>query len=267
MFENIQYKNIPMLSKQEYTYIGRDGITKVETEEVLLEHLIEVYINDILTMKLICLPEYLEELVLGRLLTEGMIHSVCDVDSIYICEYGSKAKVYLSREATLRHSLPCNGNYVETTPTCCTGNRILHQMFADSESISPVTPIDWKPEWIFHLADAFAKGTPLHEKTCATHSCFMAIHGEILFSCEDIGRHNALDKAIGHALKEKIPLEECILYSSGRIPTDMVMKAIRAGIPVLVSKASPTRQAIDLAKEYHLTLLCQARKDRMKRYA
>ena len=59
-----------------------------------------------------------------------------------------------------------------------------------------------------------------------------------LFSCEDIGRHNALDKVIGYALRHQIDLTECMVYSSGRIPTDMAMKAIYAGIPVLSSKAS-----------------------------
>ena len=87
------------------------------------------------------------------------------------------------------------------------------------------------------------------------------------FSCEDIGRHNALDKVIGYALRHNIDLHQCMIYSSGRIPTDMTMKAIQAGIPVLSSKASPTSEAIELAREYHLTLICAARRDRMKVFA
>ena len=79
-----------------------------------------------------------------------------------------------------------------------------------------------------------------------------------------IGRHNALDKVIGYALRHQIDLKECMVYSSGRIPTDMAMKAIYAGIPVLSSKASPTTEAIELAKTYRLTLICAARRDRMK---
>lgn len=260
MIENIQYNNLSVLSKESYTYIDRDGSELYEEEALLQEHLIDVYINDLLTMKLICLPEYLEELVLGRLLTEGIIDTIAEVESIYICNSGNKAKVYLSKNA-----MP-DANYVETTPTCCTSNHTFHRQFASNKTLNPVKPIPWKKEWIFKLADAFAKGTPLHEKTFATHSCFLACEDQILFSCEDIGRHNALDKVIGYGLKEHLDLTKCIVYSSGRIPTDMITKAIQAGIPVLASKASPTKQAIDLAKEYHLTLICQARKDRMKQY-
>ena len=114
------------------------------------------------------------------------------------------------------------------------------------------------------MSDTFADGMPLHSVTFATHSCLLARRDEILFSCEDIGRHNALDKVIGYALRHQIDLTECMVYSSGRIPTDMAMKAIYAGIPVLSSKASPTTEAIELAKAYHLTLICAARRDRMK---
>ena len=127
-----------------------------------------------------------------------------------------------------------------------------------------MTPISWKAEQVFDLADRFHAGMPLHGQTWATHSCFLAKDGQLLFQCEDIGRHNALDKAIGYALRHGIPLSRCMVYSSGRIPTDMAMKAIRAGIPILASKASPTAEAVNLAKEYGLTLVCAARRDRMK---
>ena len=155
-------------------------------------------------------------------------------------------------------------SYVEITPTCCTGNHILNDYFISAREPEILTPIHWEPEWIFHMADAFADGSPLHSITFATHSCLLAREDQILFSCEDIGRHNALDKVIGYALRHNIDLHQCMVYSSGRIPTDMAMKVIQAGIPILASKASPTFEAIELAKEYHLTLICAARRDRMK---
>lgn len=65
---------------------------------------------------------------------------------------------------------------------------------------------------------------------------------------EDIGRHNALDKVLGWALEQGIPLGECIVYTSGRIPVDMVLKVIRAGVPVFASKAMPTAESVALAK-------------------
>ena len=99
------------------------------------------------------------------------------------------------------------------------------------------------------MADAFADGSPLHGITFATHSCILAQKDHILFSCEDIGRHNALDKVIGYALRHNIDLHQCMVYSSGGIPTDMTLKVIHAGIPILSSKASPTSEAIESCKK------------------
>lgn len=282
MYINEQYHDLSLLSQEAYTYIGRDGLCREETEAVLEEHVMDVYINERLTMKLICIPQYLTELVLGRLLTEGIIASADEVEQIYICEHGLRARVMLRPSAdTAQRSCSydfcaekietnpdeLDPNYTETTPSCCTGNHILNDYFLNHREVRPVTPIPWRADQIFDLADRFHEGMPLHGQTWATHSCFLSRGGQLLFQCEDIGRHNALDKAIGYALRHEIPLSECIVYSSGRIPTDMAMKAIRAGIPILASKASPTAEAIALAKEYGLTLVCAARRDRMKLFA
>ena len=237
---NEQYHNLNLLENVTYEFLGRDGETHEETEPILVEHMMDVYVNERLTMKLVCIPQHLTELVLGRLFTEGIISSAEDVEQIYICEFGKRARVILSR------------------------NRVLNDYFITDQPMTPVTPVPWKKQWIFDLADCFANGTPLHSQTWATHSCFLACDGELLFQCEDIGRHNALDKAIGYALRHNIDLKKCVVYSSGRIPTDMAIKAIRAGIPVLASKASPSAEAVAMAKEYHLTLICAARRDRMK---
>ena len=132
-----------------------------------------------------------------------------------------------------------NEDYVAPTPTCCTGNRVLNDYFITDQPMTPVTPVPWKKQWIFDLADCFANGTPLHSQTWATHSCFLACDGELLFQCEDIGRHNALDKAIGYALRHNIDLKNAWF-----IPVDVSLQIWRSrqsapGIPVLASKASP----------------------------
>ena len=267
MYINELYDKLPLLSAETYTYIGRDGNCHTESEPVLTEHILDVYLNDRLTMKLVCIPQYLTELVLGRLLTEGILEDASDVEQIYICEHGRRARVVLrERKPEKGISRDCEADrepFTELTPSCCTGNHILNDYFLTGKPVKPVTPISWKAEQVFDLADRFHAGMPLHGQTWATHSCFLAKDGQLLFQCEDIGRHNALDKAIGHG----IPLSRCMVYSSGRIPTDMAMKAIRAGIPILASKASPTAEAIALAKEYGLTLVCAARRDRMKLFA
>jgi len=121
----------------------------------------------------------------------------------------------------------------------------------------------WQSEWIYTLARAFREGARLYQLTHGIHSCFLMHEGKILFCCEDIGRHNALDKAIGRALMEGIDLTQCVLFSSGRIPDDMIEKAIRSHVPVLATNAVPTDRAVELARRFHVTLICTARPDGM----
>ena len=231
--------DLPCLSTIAHRLILRDGTHQDAEASYLQEHSIEVYLNGCKTMALTCVPQFLAELILGRLLTENIIQGTLDVQWLRIPKDGKRADI------TLRNS--------DGHPE-------------GGASLEPVKPIFWKPEWIFQLADRFADGMPLHTVTWATHSCFLARNGEILFSCEDIGRHHAMDKVIGYALRNDIPLPGCIVYSSGRIPQDMALKAIRAGVPVLVSKAAPTQEAISLANAYGLTLICSARRDSMRQY-
>lgn len=257
--------DLPLLYEQEYEYIGRDGKVRREAEMVLTEHLLEVFVNGQLTMKLVCTPQNLPELLLGRLLTEGIIQKAEDVAEIRVNEEGTQARITLTnQDAKVTEVRKKNSTYVEETPSSCTANHVLNDYFMSEKLPEKIQPIKWEREWIFAMADAMADGMPIHEQTWSTHSAFIATEGKMLFSCEDIGRHNALDKCIGYALREGISLGKCICYTSGRVPTDMVMKIIRAGIPVFASKAAPTKEAVALAKEYNLTLICAARRDRMK---
>ena len=111
---------------------------------------------------------------------------------------------------------------------------------------------------VFALCAHFAQDTELHQKTFGTHSCYLMQQGKVVFSASDIGRHNALDKAVGYAAIHQLDRASCMLYTTGRVPIDMVEKVIMAKIPVLVSKAVPTDKAIELAHSYGITLLFSA---------
>ena len=117
---------------------------------------------------------------------------------------------------------------------------------------------------MFSLARVFAADTPIHTATNGAHSCYLAVAGELKYCCEDLGRHNALDKVIGSALLAGDDLSRALVFSSGRIPADMIGKVIRAGIPALVTKAVPTDLAVRMAREAGLVLICSARPDSIK---
>ncbi len=261
-----------------------------ETEETVLhEHTIEITVDLMLFAKLVCTPRQLPELVIGRLKTSSLIQSVEDVKRLFICAKGNLAEVSLqskeSRRSVVhnsRHEL--EGTSVadstlastpevestlvsapETEATCCSANHQYLQ--ASDKSLKKLPGTEPDVSAVFTLAGYFKKDSAIHKTTNGTHSAYLRTGDGSIFSFEDIGRHNALDKAVGYMLLNGYEAGECMLYTTGRVPVDMVEKAIASGIPVLVSKSVPTAEAVALAKEYSLTLLCKAWPDSFTRYA
>ena len=226
-----------------------------EEKEVLVvrEHPLAVFVNGTKFAELVCTPTNLLELVAGRLLTGNVIEEKSEIADIQFCETQRRAFVTLSHEVSF-----ASGNAPE--PTCCTGNRQFLTR-ADPNELPCLEKASWKKEHVFALAREFAKGSVVHTHTAGTHSCILAVEGKPVFTAEDIGRHNALDKAVGYMLLHDIPSQKAMLFTSGRVPVDMVEKVILARIPILVSKSVPTAESAELAKSHGLTLIFRAWSD------
>lgn len=113
----------------------------------------------------------------------------------------------------------------------------------------------------------FQKSSEIYTKTGGVHSAALADEKNILIFREDIGRHNAIDKVIGCALKEKITLEDKVLITSGRMSSEVVFKIRKCAIPVAVSRGAPTDQAVRLGREMNITLVGFARGNRLNVYS
>lgn len=231
----------------------RGGGVCTEAAEIQRESLLSVYVNDIPTMQIGCSASNLVDLVCGRLFTEGLVRSLDEIDALSVCEQSLRADVILrDRNADLSRRA------ARMVPTCCTNNITLNDYFGIDEPLRPVKPIPWDAEWVFSIADVFALDHTAHSRTRGAHSAYLADRAGVLYVREDIGRHNAFDKVIGSALIDNVDLAQCLLFTSGRVPTDMAVKAVRAGIPLLVSKAVATDKTIEMAQAYDLTLVCNA---------
>lgn len=230
-----------------------------ESEQIIVrENVLEVSVNGLPAFRLTCTPDHLTELVFGRLCTEQIIREAEDVAELFICGEGNIAELTLREEAAFQ---PHTG----AEPTCCTGNR----QYVETEGrgryavLPEVTP---EPAEVFRLAEHFNQDGKLHRNTGGTHSCYIRLGDGSIEAFEDIGRHNAMDKAVGHMLLTGNVPADCMLFTTGRVAADMAEKAIAAGIPVLISKAVPTDEAVRLAEEYHLTLICRAWPDSFELY-
>lgn len=220
-----------MLLRREACRVMVDGQTEKISATLLKEHVLDIYLNGERWRKVVCTRTDLRAMVIGKLYTEGLVGSAADIEELHFPDEEDWVEIILK---TVKKSDPVR-----------TG------------SAQPHTP---HPTWVFAIAKRLRSGMPLHRETFAAHSAFLARHGEILFACEDISRHNAVDKVIGLAVQNDIPLAQCMLFTSGRVPADMVKKAA-AGIPVLVSKSMPTEDAVRLAAANGICLIGQLRED------
>ena len=118
--------------------VRNDGTITTQSEEIVCEHFLDVYVNEQLVARLVCTPEYLEELVIGRLLTERIIERIEDIGKIYICEEKRKAKVFLKEQIQVKLE-----PMLKAEPTCCTGTQIYLRNTAIAES-GTLPKTQWK---------------------------------------------------------------------------------------------------------------------------
>jgi len=116
------------------------------------------------------------------------------------------------------------------------------------------------------MADLVAASVHYHASR-GIHGAALADRARILLAAEDVGRHNAVDKIKGLALQRGIPTTDRILLSTGRVSSEMLLKAARMGVPVVASRTSPTEMAVALAEQLGVTVVGYLRSGRLNLYA
>lgn len=193
------------------------------------EREVQICTDDGILFRTACTPEHIPEMVIGRLLTEGLVMPAMCTEQL----------ITQTEQCRDIGSICVRVNLQKHTP----------------QTHSPRKNLQWEAGWIDRLYAHMCSGMPLYRMTGSTHCCILMRHGEILCSMEDIGRHNAFDKVVGWAVLHGIPMEECVAFSSGRVPVDMVRKAVCSGVGVFAAKGLPTAEAAELARREGLTLL------------
>lgn len=249
------YKEKPNTEFEKNILHKEDGTTEEVSTELLVEHYTTLYINDVEVAKLVCTGTSIVELAVGRIISEGLLKDVNLIDNIYICEKASRVRVFL------QDGVNFSKDWDKSTEvaSCCQDNKACFKTTAKPDKL--INCIKVKAEDVFNLANAFAVDSKIHKMTSGTHAAYLYKDGKVIISFEDIGRHNALDKIIGYIYMNNIKPEECIVFITGRVPVDMARKAIYAKLGALVSKAVPTVDAVNLAREYNLNLICRAWQD------
>ncbi|MDO5695588.1 MAG: formate dehydrogenase accessory sulfurtransferase FdhD [Eubacteriales bacterium] len=243
----------------EITRHYKDGTAERMKDEILIEYDFGIMLNDVLLVELLAIPKKLKELVVGYLYTERMITSVEDIDSLIIDEEACCARVRL-KEA------PASAEEGAKVTTDSGDYRMVPYQFYSEEDLKPLARIEYKPQTVLENFQKLMTGSDLFRNTGNVHSVLLCRGDEILYFAEDIGRFNAFDKAVGMALLDGVNLNECSLYTSGRIPSTIAMKALRAGIPMIVSRSAPSDRTLAVAEKYNLCIIGFTKRDQFNVY-
>ncbi|HET9254620.1 MAG TPA: formate dehydrogenase accessory sulfurtransferase FdhD [Pseudonocardiaceae bacterium] len=209
-------------------------------------------------------PGHDVELAHGFLLTEGVITSAEDVVTARYC--GSRddegRHTYNVLDVTLapgvaEPSRDLDRNFYTTSSCGVCGKASLDAVRLRSRFSPAEDPAAVSPQTLFALPDALRSAQRVFDSTGGLHAAgLFTLDGHLLVAREDVGRHNAVDKALGWAvLNDHVPARGCVLMVSGRASFELVQKAVMAGVPVLAAVSAPSSLAVSLAEESGLTLV------------
>ncbi len=231
-------------------------------DEVASELPIRLILNDQQLVTLLCTPSELEELAVGFLLSEGLLRERSAIRKMEFIERDAAIRIELS-------DLPADwGKMFEkrTISSGCGKGITFTSYRMDTDNRIAVTGQMVSLTGIRNLLNDFRNISKLYLSTGGVHSAALSDGKDLLFFSEDIGRHNAVDKLIGKAFLQSVPVENKVLLTSGRVTSEIVTKAGRNRIPILISRAAPSCMAISYAEDMGITLVGFARGDRMNIY-
>ncbi len=230
---------------------GWDTSTSPLPDEMTLA----IYVNRQELVRILCTPSKLNCLVLGFLYAEGIIAGMDDVASMRVCEEESLAEVMLTDP---QYELP----KVRTLTSGCGGGATFKRQEKKVES-----DLALYPEEVLDLMRQLQEQMELYRLSGGVHASALSDTGKLLVVAEDLGRHNTLDKIQGECLLKGLPTRDRLLLSTGRISSEMLLKAARMEVPVVASRHSPTRSAVFLARDLGITLVGHARGSRLSVYS
>ena len=250
--------------------IKKVNIIKIEQDQILrkedivvIEYPLTIFLNDEEIITLLCSPNSLKYLVLGFLYSEGFITCFSDIKNLRIDSDKGIAYVYLHE--INKFSKKFRGK--RTITSGCGKGTVFYNVLDSfkSKKIEKEFPI--KIDSIKTLIKEFNRKSELFINTGGVHSCALCSMEDILIFEEDIGRHNALDKVFGKALLEDMDTTDKIILTSGRISSEILIKAAKRQIPVIVSRSAPTSLSVEIANELNITLVGFARGQKMNIYS
>jgi FdhD protein len=223
-----------------------------------------LFVNTTFWATILCSPMNLKEMAVGHLLDEGVVESTEEITQVVLKESESSCQVKLRADINVENRVRLSRLHTRVITSAC-GSNALYQYVGATPKVK--SSLKANAQIIFDSVNQLNFKAEGFRQTGGFHvAAIYRGNGSLVALAEDVGRHNAVDKAIGMTALNKVDFSECFLALSGRISGDVAFKAAKVGLPIIASIAAALSSGIEFAKASNLTLIGFVRGKRMNIY-
>jgi FdhD protein len=232
--------------------IDQDGRPIIQ--HVVYERPLTIFLNSQEVVTAMTIGDHPDWLAVGYLVNQGMLRSDDEITAIDHDEDLGVVIVRTARQTNFEEKLK---KRVRTSG--CAQGTVFGDIMETFETVELSADARIRTSWLYALMKKINTAPSLYLKAGAIHGCVLAEQDRPLVYLEDVGRHNAVDKIAGWMFLNRVAPDDKIFYTTGRLTSEMVIKCVTMGIPILASRSGFTAWGVDLAKQAGLTLIGRAR--------
>ncbi|MEI4528294.1 formate dehydrogenase accessory sulfurtransferase FdhD [Priestia megaterium] len=242
----------------------KNGQMESVEDKIVTEFPVTVKINEEEFVTMVCSPQYIKDMVIGYLASEGVIRAYTDIKNIWVQEKEGYVHVTIDKLNPYFQNLQ-NKRYITS---CCGASRQGFVFINDALTAKKMNDISVELSIMdcFQLMNKLQQSAATFQETGGVHNAAICDKNGFMLSRMDIGRHNALDKLYGYCLKHHISIRDKVVVFSGRISSEILLKVAKIGCEVVLSKSAPTELALNLAEELGITTVGFVRNDSLNIY-
>ena len=254
VFNNYILGPLPETPSLTESVVGQDQEGAKIVTSVIIERPLTIFLNSQEIVTVMTVGDYPDMLAVGFLLNQNMLRADDEIISIDFDDDLDVIIVRTKRETDFEQQLK-----KKTLTSGCAQGTVFGDLMEKFEKISIGSSAILKTSWLYALSQKINSTPSLYLKVGAIHGCILCQEDQPLIYMEDVGRHNAIDKIAGYMFLKKIGAKDKIFYTTGRLTSEMVIKTVQMGIPILISRSGFTAWGVELAIEAGLTLIGRAK--------
>lgn len=241
----------------------REGSFHEHPQWLIKEQPVTLYLNGREMVTLLCAGHHLEELAAGFFYAEGFLERPDDLVRLEVQESEGRVHATIPTDVSLTERL-----WMKRTVTSGCGKGSLFYYSLDALLSRPITStVSFTASQVLDRVEDLKHLSETYRRTHGVHNCAAADGSRILLFRDDIGRHNAVDMIVGHFFLNALSLEDKMLITTGRLTSEMLIKAAKVRIPIVVSRNTATSLAVELARSLNITLIGYARAGKFTVYS